>query len=284
MPWRARLLVLVLTVVALAAPATATAADPSYVALGDSFTAGPLIPLQIQPYGCLKSDHNYPHLAAPELKWPVFRDASCSGAETKHMTQPQDVDPGPNPPQFDSLDRNTRIVSVGIGGNDIGFSEIIRNCASPTTPEGHPCQDHYVVNGRDEISERIAATAPKIAAVLQGIRSRAPKASIDLVNYLPILPDQGPGCWPQMPVADADVPYLRAKEKELNAMLGQQAAANGARVVDAYRAGIGHDACQLPGIRWVEPAVPVNAAAPFHPNLFGMQATARELVAVAGVK
>src|SRR5215216_5221802 len=108
MTWRARVLAAVMAlVVALAGAATARAAESSYVALGDSFTAGPVIPLQIPPYGCLKSDHNYPHLAAPALKLPAFRDASCSGAQTKHMTEPQDVDPGPNPPQFDALDANT---------------------------------------------------------------------------------------------------------------------------------------------------------------------------------
>ncbi|MFL5871526.1 MAG: SGNH/GDSL hydrolase family protein, partial [Solirubrobacterales bacterium] len=230
------------------------------------------------PYGCLKSDHNYPHLAAPDLGQPGFRDASCSGAETDDMTQPQNVSPGPNPPQFDSLDADTQIVTIGIGGNDIGFSEIAENCSS-TSPTGHPCQDHYVVNGQDEISARIAATAPKVAAVLQGIHSRSPSAAVYVVNYLPILPDAGPGCWPQVPVTDEDVPYLRAKEKELNQMLADQAAANGAHLVDAYTAGIGHDACQPPLFRWVEPAAPASPAAPLHPNLFGMQAVARTLVA-----
>jgi lysophospholipase L1-like esterase len=271
--------VLVALLLALVASAPAAAA-PAYVGLGDSFTAGPLIPQQIEPYGCLKSDHDYPHLAAPELGLPAFRDFSCSGAKTTHMTEPQDVDPGPNPPQFDALDAETQIVSVTIGGNDIGFSEIIRNCQS-SSPEGQPCQDRYVVNGQDEISRRIQDTAPKIAAVLQGIAARSPGAQTYLVNYLPILPDSGPGCWPQIPVADADVPYLRAKHKELNQMLADQAAAHGARLVDAYTAGVGHDACTLPGVRWVEPAVPVNAAAPFHPNLFGMQASADALVAAA---
>ena len=45
-----------------AAPASA-----DYVALGDSYAAGPLIPLQLKPYGCLKSSNNYAHLAAPKL-------------------------------------------------------------------------------------------------------------------------------------------------------------------------------------------------------------------------
>jgi hypothetical protein len=267
--------------VALAAHAPALGAPPSYVALGDSFTAGPLIPLQIPPYGCLKSDHNYPHLAAPDLGQPAFRDASCSGAETEDMTQPQNVTPGPNPPQFDALDADTQMVSLGISGNDIGFGEIVENCTSPT-PFGHPCQDRYVVDGRDELSERIAATAPKVAAVLQGIHARSPNAEVYVVNYLPIFPETGTGCYPQMPVAYEDVPYLRAKQKELNQMLTDQAADNGAVLVDAYAAGIGHDACKAPLVRWVEPVVPASPAAPIHPNLFGMQGTTRALVAAAG--
>jgi GDSL-like lipase/acylhydrolase family protein len=277
------LIVALLAALAGYAP-TAGAADPSYVALGDSFTAGPVIPQQIPPYGCLKSNNNYPHMAAPDLGQPAFRDASCSGAETDDMTQPQNVSPdGPNPPQFDSLDPDTRIVTIGIGGNDIGFSEIGRNCSSSTN-SGTPCQDRYVVNGNDEISARIAETAPKVAAVLQGIHSRSPLADVYVVNYLPLLPDSGPGCYPQMPVTDGDVPYLRAKQKELNQMLSDQAAANTATLVDGYTAGIGHDACQLPGIRWVEPAVPANAAAPLHPNLFGMQGYEQALLGAVAAR
>ena len=58
----------------------AVPAAADYVALGDSYAAGPLIPAQIQPFGCLKSSNNYAHLAAPQLHQPAFRDASCSGA------------------------------------------------------------------------------------------------------------------------------------------------------------------------------------------------------------
>jgi lysophospholipase L1-like esterase len=278
----AALVVALLAMVAVAAPA-ASAAQPGYVALGDSYAAGPLIPLQLPPYGCLKSSNNYAHLAAPQMGLPLT-DPTCSGAETGDMTSPQNVSPGPNPPQFDSLAKNTKLVTVQIGGNDIGFSEIIKNCES-TSPQGHPCQDHYVTASGDEISQRIQATAPKVAAVIQGIHDRSPKAKVYVVNYLPIFPEQPlapglpEGCYPQIPVAWADVPYLRAKEKELNQMLADQAAANNASLLDTYSLGIGHDACQPPALRWVEPLVPVNAAAPFHPNLFAMRAEAQLLAA-----
>jgi lysophospholipase L1-like esterase len=270
------LLVVSIAVLALAVPASAGAQE--YVALGDSYAAGPLIPLQIPPFGCLKSNNNYAHLTARDLGL-TLTDPSCSGAETEDMTNPQGVDPdGPNPPQFDSLSDTTNIVTVQIGGNDIGFSSIAEDCTS-TSPEGTPCQDTYVVDGRDEISERIQATAPLVAAVLQGIHARSPGARVLLVNYAAILPDSGPGCWPQMPITEGDVPYVRAKEKELNAMLAAQAAANGAELIDWYTASIGRDACQPPVIRWVEPVVPVNAAAPIHPNLGGMMGASALLTA-----
>ena len=82
-----------------------------------------------------------------------------------------------------------------------------------------------------------------------------------------------------MPIAPDDVPYLRAKEKELNAMLATQAAAAGATYVDVYGPSIGHDACQLPGVRWVEPLIPLAPAAPVHPNALGMRGMADALLA-----
>jgi hypothetical protein len=271
-------LVVLIALLVLAAPAAA--APKEYVSLGDSYAAGPLIPLQVPPFGCLKSNNNYANLTARNLGL-ALKDASCSGAETEDMTNPQGVDPdGPNPPQFDRLTKKTGIVTLQIGGNDIGFSSIADNCASATSNEGTPCQDTYVHDGRDEISERIQATAPKVAAVLQGIHQLSPKARVLVVNYAAILPDEGPGCWPQMPVTDGDVPYVRAKEKELNQMLADQAAANGAELLDWYTASIGHDACKPPVIRWVEPVVPVNAAAPLHPNLGGMLGASELLTAM----
>jgi hypothetical protein len=139
-----------------------------------------------------------------------------------------------------------------------------------------------VVNGRDEISARIAATGPKVAAVLQGIKSRSASARVLVVNYAAILPETGRGCWPQVPLGYADVPYLRAKEHELNAMLATQAAAAGATLVDDFTASVGKDACRSSGTRWVEPLVPANAAAPFHPNARGEAGVADAVVAALG--
>jgi hypothetical protein len=265
---RRRVVAVLVALTATLAVGVAGARAANWAGLGDSYAAGPLIPnQQLDPLGCLRSDHNFAHLAAAQLGRSLA-DVSCSGATTDDMTQSQDVTPGPNPPQFNALTPTTQVVTLQIGGNDIGFTEIIENCAS-ASPFGHPCQDRYVVGGDDTLRDRIAAAAPKVAAVIQGIPARSPQARVFVVNYAAILPETGVGCWPTVPIAWADVPYLRGIEKALNAMLAQQAAANGATIVDDYSASIGHDACKSTTTKWVEPLIPTNPAAPFHPNARG---------------
>lgn len=262
----------------LAALASASTARANYVALGDSYAAGPLIPNPVLPLGCLKSSNNYPRLAAPAIGQGAVRDATCSGAKTTHMTNPQNVSPdGPNPPQFNRLDANTQVVSLTIGGNDIGFSEIAQNCVT-LNPFGSPCRKRYVVNGVDEVSQRITATAPLLDGVLDGIRARSPLARVFVTNYPAIFPETGFGCFPQMPIAFNDVGYLRAKQRELNAMIAAQAAGNGARLVDWAAASIGRDACKRSSVRWIEPIIPGNWAASIHPNRRGMEGGANVLV------
>jgi len=191
-----RVLIGAVAALAILAGVAAGARAAGYVSLGDSYAAGPFILNPALPFGCIKSDHNYPHLAAPGIGM-TLRDPSCSGAATDDMFQPQDVDPdGPNPPQLDSLDASTEVVSLTIGGNDIGFSEIAESCVAPN-PSSSPCQERYVSGGRDEIAERIEATGPKVAAVLQEIHARSPQAKVYLLNYPAIFPETGAGCWPR---------------------------------------------------------------------------------------
>ena len=111
--YRRRLLGLLCVLAAMIAglAAAAAARADNYVSLGDSYVAGPFIPNLIgSPFGCIRSDHNYPHLAAGGIGLSL-RDPSCSGATTDDMTQPQSMDPDdPNPPQFNSLDASTTVL------------------------------------------------------------------------------------------------------------------------------------------------------------------------------
>lgn len=272
----------VLGVVALAAVVGVglTACEPApdtYVALGDSYTAGPLILNQsLEPLGCLRSDRNYPRIAKPQIKAAKFVDVSCSGAQTEDLFNQQGVTPGPNPPQFDALSSSTKVVTIGIGGNDIGFSGIVQNCAT-LDPFSSGCRGDYLVNGRDLLRERIAATAADIDAVLVETKRRAPRAKVFLVGYPTIIPETGNGCWPTVPIVAGDVSYLRGVAKALNTMLQERAVANGAYYVDTATSSIGHDMCS--SSRWVEAIIPTRDAAPVHPNAAGMRNTGNVVAA-----
>src|ERR1051326_6738601 len=76
-----------LATLTLVSPATAAAPTGRYVALGDSYTAGPLIPSQVD-LNCLRSDHNYPTLASTSIHSSSFVDVSCSGATTGDILNP----------------------------------------------------------------------------------------------------------------------------------------------------------------------------------------------------
>ncbi|MGH3837202.1 MAG: SGNH/GDSL hydrolase family protein [Pseudonocardiaceae bacterium] len=257
--------------------AAQTASSPQrYVALGDSYAAGPLIPVQrLDRIGCQQSTRNYPARLAEALGIRDFTDVSCSGARTENMTAPQPVSLGTNPPQFDALTPDTDLVTVTISGNDIGFTDIFFTCArlSSLNPLGNPCERQAIAAGADLYAQRIAAAAPKVAGVLEGIRQRSPRATVLLVGYLRILPP-AVGCYPVFPIARGDVPYLDGLEQQLTAMLAAQASNHGAVFVDSYARSLGHDACQLPLVKWVEGTVPTSPAAPVHPNAIGMQAVA----------
>jgi lysophospholipase L1-like esterase len=273
-----RLLALVSLIPALVVGGPARAAIGRYVALGDSFTAGPFIPhRQGTPIACLRSDHNYPSLVARLLQPGAFTDVSCSAATTDDMTRAQPVLFGHNIPQLDAVTRETTLVTIGIGGNDIGYSRIVLSCAtlSLTSPHGAPCTRYYGAS----LDQRIAATAPKIAALLRAVHARAPRARVLLVGYPRMLPART-GCWPTVPAASGDVPFLDGFERHLNTMLAEQARLGGADFVDAYTTAQRHDMCAAD--RWVEGILVTSPAAPVHPNAKGMQFVADRVLAVLG--
>ena len=162
------------------------------------------------------------------------------------------------------------MVTVGIGGNDIGFSGIIEDCAT-VNPFGRPCRDDFVRNGQDEISNRIRATAPKVGAVIRGIRARSPYAAIFVVGYPAILPNSGIGCWPQMPLAFADVATCGTRRRSSTRCWRPRPRPTAPATSTPTRRASASDACKGVGTRWVEPIVPANPAAPVHPNARGMQ-------------
>lgn len=201
------------------------------------------------------------------------------------MTEPQSVDLGTNRPQLDALEADTRLVTVGVGGNDAGIVEAALKCTQLgiLAPHGTACRSYHAApGGGDQLADRVEATAPKIAATLQGIHARAPQARVLIVGYPAVAARDGRSCYPLVPLSADDMAYFDEILRRTNAMLAQQAAANDAEYVDTYDESVGHDVCQPPGTRWFEGLLPTAPAFPVHPNGLGEAGMARSVLRVLG--
>ncbi|MFH5207120.1 SGNH/GDSL hydrolase family protein [Antrihabitans sp. NCIMB 15449] len=279
-------LLLAATALAIGAAPRADAAPnvETYVALGDSYAAGSVVLPQTDLLTCARSAVNYPALVAQELGAKTFRDVTCGSATTADFTnlQPGNV-LGTAAPQYDALSADTTLVTVTIGGNDIGLADAAYSCANPfPEPVGRSCADGFTAGGRDEFADRIAAFTPTYGRVIDEIRSRAPQAEVVLVGY-PTGFRPG-GCPDVQPVWRRDADYIQRTLTALNAVMSEQASANGATYVDVATSSVGHDACAAPGVRWLEGIVPssTTSLAPIHPNAAGQANMARQVLAALG--
>lgn len=230
-----------------ATPAAAESPDGGvFVALGESGAAGPLIPNQIAPLGCMKSDHNYAHLVAAQLGM-TLRDATCSGAKIEDMYAPQQLRfGGSNTPQLDAVTPDARIVTLDLGTNDT-----------------------LATGGTD--------WAPRFGALIDEIHRRAPQATVYIMGKPVRLPDAG--CFPRVPLPTDQARRIEHQIDAVNDAVAAQAPAHDAVFVDIHTPSIGHDACQPEGIRWSEGVIPTQPAAPMHANELGHRNEAAILLA-----
>ena len=260
----------------------------SYVALGDSYTAGLGVPEQTgATAGCGQSTSSYPYLVARSLRLDLT-DMSCSSATIADLTAAQPTGQGTNPAQLSALSSGTALVTVSIGGNDIGLIDIVTKCTEldlvPALIPGlgssarTPCEDFYTAGGTDQIRQRIEAVTGRLAGTLTQIRERAPRARVYVVGYPDLLPAGGGGCGGALGITAGDIAFLNREEVRLNAGLEQAARAAGDGYVDTYAPSQGHDACSAPGSRWLEPLLAASAAAPLHPNAAGERGMADAVV------
>ncbi len=253
-----------------------------YVALGDSFTAAPLVPTTDLADGCLRSDGNYPSLVAAELDVAELVDVSCSGADTRDLQRRQrTVGDATVPPQLRALDRDTDLVTLGIGGNDFDlFATLVQTCSSlgADDPAGSPCATELEGRGVDLVArtERIGA---RVESAVERIRRRAPEADVVLVGYPRIAPESG-RCQ-ALPFAEGDYAFGAEVSRALNAALEDAAGRAGAGFVDMHAASEGHDVCSDDA--WVNGHRTVRGEAlAFHPFAAGMEAVAAEVIATLG--
>jgi lysophospholipase L1-like esterase len=218
---------------------------PTYVALGDSYTAAPGVPQTEQETGCLRSNGNYASLVANQLE-SDFVDVSCSGASTVSLTGAQHSADHVYPPQFAALSANTSLVTLGIGGNDLKlFETMVGTCGQfgLSDPDGSPCRDYMKDAGeqKDLLVERIDKIGARVTSALKAIHDRSPQAKVILVGYPQPFPAKG--TCRILPLAKGDYPYVRGLVVKLDDALRTAAKKGKAAFIDMVKVSKGHDIC-----------------------------------------
>lgn len=200
-------------------------------------------------------------------------DVSCGGATSTGLLESTRGVPA----QIAAITPRTRVVTVGVGGNDFGlYGTLLLTCPDVSKPgtTGAPC--------RDRLGSRFASTVPAIAhnvgRVLADVAKRAPKAEILLVGYPRLMPANG--TCDQAPYAAGDVSWISTLESELAASLATAARAHHVTFVPMHGRSKGHDLCSGRAA-WVNGMNPPNGdGLVLHPNAAGEAAIARAVVKV----
>lgn len=247
----------------------------AYVALGDSYVAGPGIGRE-DPSSpvCRRSQQNYPSLVAVALDPDEFIDVSCGGATTATVRDGKTT-PGRAAiePQLDAVSSDATVVTIGIGGNDGGASAgLFASCLIATSATDRACRTFT----SDYLPKVYGATRERVDKVLSRIKRKAPHARVLLVGYLRIVPEAGRCA--VLPISAANRAAAERVETSWNTMLRKAAQEADVTFVDLRPVSRGHDACAgddawVNGIR----NVPGDGAF-LHPTAAGMQNAAREVL------
>jgi lysophospholipase L1-like esterase len=243
-----------------------------YVALGSSMAAGPGIRPRAAgaSWRSGRSARNYAHLVAEPLTLELV-DVTFSGATTAHVLADRQ---GGAPPQITALDGSESLVTVTIGGNDVGYVPLLMAASLPHAARHLPLLGGRISEllDRDTRDRALAEVFDSLCAVGNAARERAVGARIFFVDYLTILPPAGA---PAPPLPDAEADLGRHVAATLERLTAEAAAATGCEVVRAAAASRDHHAWSAEP--WTtRPGVPLpRRPAPLHPNAAGMRAVAK---------
>ena len=250
--------------------------EPAYVALGSSFAAGAgLGDLQDgSPLLCARSVGGYPQLLARKLKLPIV-DMSCGGAVAKHLLRGGQFFQGP---QVRVIDKDTRLVTITAGGNDVGYVGDLSMLAVRNTDSIFGRLVRTFWGGPKTLEQRRFETLQsELAQTIRDVRLRAPHARIVVATYPTILPPTG--TCPLLSLSAAEATSMRKVGDRLAQVTREAARAGGAAIVDMHTLGAKHDACsEAPWVNgWTNGGI-----APFHPTSLGAKATADAIAQALG--
>lgn len=235
----------VFTLFAFAAPAQTT--PDRYVALGDSFSSGVGTGSYTLSSSCRRGVYAYPWLVAQQRANTSLTFVACSGAATSDVMASQ----------IQSVTADTDIVTITIGGNDIGFADLIVQCTL------------------SDCSARLDSTRaslpsflpPRLDTVYAAIKSQAPTARVVVLGYPRMF--SSAGCFGTLGITSTERTKANQLADALDQVIGAHATSS--RFGFTYKSAIGpftgHAVCSFSP--WLNGLNLFNTSESYHPNRNG---------------
>ncbi len=228
----------------------AAGASPTdrYVALGDSYASGVGAGSYISSSGsCDRSPNAYSALWAAAQSPASYVSVACSGATTSTV----------NSSQLSALSTSTSLVSITVGGNDVGFTTIIETCVVLGTSSCVSAVNNAENSARTSLPGKLDTTYGAISA-------KAPAARVVVVGY-PLFYDLAKtGCIGLSATS-------RAKINEgigvVDGVIASAAARHGFRFADVRNAFVGHEICD--SSPWLHSLNFLDVTESYHPTAAG---------------
>lgn len=225
------------------------ASSVHYVALGDSYSSGVGAGSYTSSSGsCDRSTNAYSQLWANAHAPAAYTSVACSGATTDTVISSQ----------LSALSSSTTLVSITIGGNDVGFSNIMETCVLGSTSS---CVS--AVNSAESYAQN---TLPgKLNTLFNDIHADAPNARVVVLDY-PVFYQLGTLC---IGLSTTDHQKIDEGIGILDGIESSAAAAHGFAFADVRSAfAAGHQLCGS-GTDWLHSLNILDITESYHPTAAG---------------
>ena len=235
------------SVLAIATPAYASTVH--YVALGDSYSSGLGAGSYYSSSGsCDRSANAYSVLWDQANSPASYASVACAGATTSSVVSSQ----------VSALSSATTLVSITVGGNDVGFSSVMETCVLSLTST--------CVSAINTAEAKMSSTLPgELDNALSAIKSAAPNARVVVLDY-PELYDlsKSSTC---IGLSTTDRTDLNKGADELDAQIQAAAGRHGDVFADVRSAFSGHEICDSGS--WLNSVDIFSISSSYHPTSAG---------------
>lgn len=242
-------IVLLAAVPLLLVAAPARAAAVNYVALGDSYSSG-LGAGNYRDGSCYQSANAYPVLWADANAPSSFTFAACSGATTTDVITSQ----------LAALSASTTLVSITIGGNDVGFSSVMETCVLGTDSACTNAVSHAEAEAQTQLPA-------KLDTLFSDIRTDAPGAHVVVLGYPELYDLNRSSACPGLSTTKRT--KLNQGADVLDGVIQQQALSYGFSYGNGISAFSGHELCD--SSEWLKSVDWLWFADSYHPNSSGQR-------------